>query len=184
MDFTIVFTMQEVFDLFADFLPLPIALRCLRVARRGQSIVMLREWSRDRGRSYAFVHRHVHPALIGGVWCPGLDCVTTGRLHLDTAAAPLQQQILTHYHVDPVDELDLVPLVACYTETMDATPLIAWHCGNADSLRWNMLSDFLQHPDVRILSLQYFRPPYPQPNLFLAHFLYSTCRGALVFAAV
>lgn len=184
MDFIVVFTMQELFEVLADFLPLPIALRCLRVSRRGQPSSVLRAWSRARGRSYAFIRRHVHNALIGGVWCPGLDCVTTGMLHLDTGAAPLQEQILSHYHVNAVDELDLRPSTADFTETMDDTPMMAWHCGNSDTLRWRLLSTFLQHPDVRILSLRYFRPPFPQRNLFLAHFLHGTCLGALVFSTI
>lgn len=142
MDFIVVFTMQELFEVLADFLPLPIALRCLRVSRRGQLLSALGAWSRARGRSYAFIRHHVQNALTGGVWCPGLDCVTTGMLHLDTGAAPLQEQILTHYHVNAVDELDLRPSTADFTETMDATPLMAWHCGNSDTLRWRLLSTF------------------------------------------
>ena len=177
MTFLIFLAINDLFETLAALLPLPCTVRLLRLARGNQPLQTILGRIRRYNQAYIYVIDHVQRALLGGVWCPGLDAVGTGFLHLDHGVQPWPAQLFQRLGVAFNHCVDIQPLLRD-----DATPMVAWHCGNRETPAWISLSQFLDDPETQIHAVHFVVPPQPRPRYFIVPFLYRTLRGALIFS--
>ena len=176
-------TVGGLFETLATFLPLPCTVLFLNLARGNQHIQSILARIRAYNQQYIFVVDHVQAALLQGVWCPGLDSIASGMLLFDRGQRPLHAAILDRFGLSAEHAVDLRPLVRGFSLQNDATPMVAWHCGNRFTPAWISLAAFLADNRVHLGEFLYMQLPPPQSSYFIVPFLYGTLRGPLVFSS-
>ena len=132
-------TVGGLFETLATFLPLPCTVLFLNLARGNQHIQSILARIRAYNQQCIFVVDHVQAALLQGVWCPGLDSIASGMLLFDRGQRPLHAAILDRFGLSAEHAVDLRPLVRGFSLQNDATPMVAWHCGNRVTPAWILL---------------------------------------------
>ena len=138
--------------------------------------------ARQQQHLYNYVTESVHPALLHGVYCPGLDCIARGFLLVDGACGLMDSELLRRLHLSHLDERPLGPLVADVFPPQNGTVMAAWNCWNDATSVWLGLWAFLQDMNTQVTHFRYYLPAAPTAMpTFLAAVVHGNFRFALVF---
>eukprot|EP00438_Fugacium_kawagutii_P021299 Skav223670 [mRNA] locus=scaffold2794:289608:290183:- [translate_table: standard] len=181
VSFLVLVSAPDFAPVWRQLLPLPTYMRLWACCIFTSMPDLLARLRREH-RLINYVFSSAEAALVRGVYCPGLDCVAVGRIHVDVGPPPLQTQVLAALGVDHVDEVALGPLVRDCTAAHDGTVHEAWHVGNGNTAEWISLSVLLGDATLQILDFKYYRPGQ-MPHYFVACCLIETFRFAFIFHA-
>ena len=166
-----------------NFIPLHIFMRLLLACKwPGATAALQVSMARQQQHLYNYVIESVHPALLRGVYCPGLDCIARGFLLVDGACGMLESELLRQLHLSPRDERPLGPLVATFAAPGDDAVMAAWHSWNEATSVWLGLWGFLQDTNTQVTRFSYYIPAAPTAlPTFLAAVVHGNFRFAIVF---
>ena len=176
MSLLVLLTAGDLLPTLAQVVPLPSFLLLLGIARLWslpEQIALLRR----HNSLYNFVMDCVYPALLQGIYCPGIGRAPSGIFCADKAATTLSAAVRRLLRVDAAASQPMAALLA------DAAggPMAAWHLCNPDTPAWISLSGLLT--DRRLHHQRHFEF-YHLPGgsrCFVVHLLLDSFRFALLF---
>lgn len=168
-------------ELLESWATAPSFMLLLAVARVGQTMPAILAMKQRQQRRYTDFVDAVLPALLRGVYCPGLDCVASGCIQIDCGGEGFASWLSARLHLSNVDERPVEPLVRWCRVDGSGAFLEAWGLWNRPTPEWQTLATLLADPDVSVAAVRLFCPPPPAAWCLLVIVVCGNLRAALVF---
>lgn len=159
-----------------EYLPMACLLQLLAAAKLRQSFAVTQAMLRSAVADGAILLNSIEAALLHGLYCPGLNALARGILHLDVMPGCLETEVLASCECLPTDSKPLQPFV---DEISGGTVMYAWRILNDVDPIWMTLQKFLR--SARDLHFQWLCPSNSDRHYFVAYFVFGTIRAALRF---